>query len=544
MKYLLFSFYLFISILSDAQPPPSWQWARTGTCTTSDNGSSITTDNSGNIYTTGYFFGSNFTFSTTTLTNAGNYDAYIAKFDFAGNFLWARSIGGAFDDVSNAIACDNAGNVFVTGYSTSSPLSIGAFTLTNMGGTDVFVVKYDPAGNVIWAKNFGDNMVEEPYGIASDGNNIYVTGQFQSNTINFGTSTLTCNGGGDVFTLKYDNNGNELWGKGFGDTGLEIGNDVTVTMTNDIYVTGSFKSPVLTFSTYTLTNMGGSDYFLIRYDASGNEIWAKSAGGNFDDAGTCVKLSSGQLFATGYFKSTNITFGSTTFTNTSPTNADIFIVNYNPPTGNEFWSRTFGGNLDDISYGVVTDGSGNAFIGGHIHSTSVVFDTYTLTCGGVGDGFVAKLNFFGGVMWAQNQGGLNDDGINDIASDQFMNIYVTGYYNSSSINFGGYFLNNSGSSDLCLAKLLSPPSGIRETGNLLQNLSLYPNPALTDFSIANLPAKSDIKIYDLTGKEIRHYETDNIDLFFIDVRELQPGIYTVNILSEEALRSLKLAVLH
>src|SRR6185503_10045872 len=105
----------------------------------------------------------------------------------------------------------------------------------------------------------------------------------------FGTSTLTCNGGGDVFTSKYDNNGNELWAKGFGDVGLEIGYDITVTPANDIYVTGSFKSPGLTFSTYTLTNMGGSDYFVIRYDAAGNEIWAKGAGGNFDDAGTAIK---------------------------------------------------------------------------------------------------------------------------------------------------------------------------------------------------------------------------------------------------------------
>lgn len=541
MKKPLFIFLLFTFYLLPAQPPPSWQWAQTGTCTTNDNGSSVATDNSGNVYTTGYFFGSNFTFSSTTLINAGNYDAYITKHDFSGNFLWARSIGGAFDDVANAIVCDNAGNVFVTGYYTSSTLTIGAFTLTNMGGTDAFVAKFDPNGNVMWARNFGDNMIEEPYGIASDGNNIFVTGQFQSNIINFGTGTLTCNGGGDVFTAKYDNNGNEIWAKGFGDTGLDIGYDIAVTPANDIYVTGSFRSTNLAFGTYSLTNMGGSDYFIIRYDASGNEIWAKGEGGNFDDAGTSITGKSGALYTTGYFRSTNINFGAATYTNASPTNADIFVVHYNT-AGSEVWSRTFGGNLDDIPYGVVNDGSGLIFIGGHIHSSSVAFDTYTLNCSGVGDAFMAKINYTGSVMWAENQGGINDDGINDITSDQLFNIYATGFYNSSSINFNTYTLNNNGSSDLCLAKLFSPPSGITETEKLRQEISLYPNPASSGFTIKNVQPNSTIKLFDLNGKELLFYHLPGSETLFINTENFATGIYLVNVLSDKNLQTLKLSV--
>lgn len=542
MKHSLTLFLIVITLVAFSQPSPSWQWARTGTCTTSDTGSSITTDNTGNIYTTGYFFGSNLTFNSTTLSNAGNYDAYIVKHDFSGNFMWATAIGGAFDDVATSIVCDNVGNVFVTGYYTSSTLAIGAFTLTNLGGTDVFVVKYNPFGSVMWAKSFGDNMIEEPFGIASDGNNIFVTGQFQSNTITFGTSTLTCNGNGDVFTTKYDNNGNELWARGFGDVGLEIGYDIAVTPSNDIFVTGSFRSPNLTFSTYTLTNMGNSDYFLIRYDGSGNEIWAKGAGGNFDDSGTSIKENGGSIYTTGYFKSTNISLGAITYTNASPTNADVFVVNYNN-LGTETWSRAFGGNLDDIPYGIASVG-GYVFIGGHIHSSSVAFDTYTLTCGGVGDGFIAKLDYFGTVIWAENEGGLNDDGINDITSDQFSYVYAAGYYNSSSISFSSFTLNNNGSSDIFVSKLFSPPSGVTEIANFAQNISLYPNPASTGFTIGNLPSNSIVKIFDMSGKELKHYEANNTMNTFIEVKELQEGLYIVNILSENSVRSLKLSVLH
>lgn len=523
--------------------PPSWQWAQTGTCTTTDNGSSVATDNSGNVFTTGYFFGSNYTFGSTTLINAGNYDAYVTKHDLSGNLQWAISIGGAFDDVSNAIVCDNSGNTFVTGYYTSSTLAIGPYTLANMGGTDAYIAKIDPNGNVLWAKSFGDNMIEEPYGITSDGVNIFVTGQFQSNTIAFGTSTLTCNGGGDVFVLKYDNNGNEMWAKGFGDTGLDIGYDITTTGTNDIFITGSFKSPLLTFGTYTFSNMGGSDYFIVRYDASGNEIWAKSEGGNFDDAGTSVKEKSGLIYTTGYFKSITINFGVTSYTNASPTNADIFIVNYNS-AGNEIWSRTFGGNLDDITYGVVTDPSGNIFIGGHIHSSSVTFDTYTLTCGGVGDGFIAKLNTTGNVTWSQNQGGLNDDGINDIAADQFYNVYVAGYYNSSSISFNTYTLNNNGNSDLFLAKLSSPPTQINETQSSAEEIIVYPNPSSSACTIRNLTAGSTIKLIDLEGKELLHYEMVNNKELTLITETISDGIYLLIVNNENNTAFHKLSIVH
>jgi hypothetical protein len=543
VKQFVFGFLFFLFSALGAQSP-SWQWAQSGTCTTTDNGSAVTSDISGNVYTTGYFFGSNFTFSTTTLINAGNYDAYISKHDNSGNFLWARCIGGAYDDVSNAIVCDNSGNIFVTGYYTSSTLAIGAFTLTNLGGTDAFVVKYDPNGNVVWAKSFGDNMIEEPYGIASDGSNIFVTGQFQSNTIIFGTSTLTCNGGGDVFTAKYDNNGNEQWAKGFGDTGLEIGYGITLTPANDIYITGSFKSPSLTFNTYTLTNMGGSDYFVARYDASGNEIWAKSAGGNFDDAGTSVKMGfTGELFTTGYFRSTTISFGTSTFTNASTASADVFLANYNG-LGSETWVRAYGGNLDDISYGIVCDPSGNVIIGGHIHSSSITIGSYSLICSGVGDAFLAKLNAAGNVVWAENQGGLSDDGINGIAGDPGFNILIAGFYNSSSISFTPYTLNNTGSSDLCLAKLLNPPTAIEQLATSKLQTSLYPNPASAGFTIEPLPHNAIVNIFDVNGKEILRYEVPDSPSLFIDTRQLLTGIYIVNILSDKSRQTLKLSVLH
>lgn len=301
---------------------------------------------------------------------------------------------------------------------------------------------------------------------------------------------------------------------------------------------------MLTFGTYTLNNMGGSDYFIVRYDNSGNEIWAKGAGGNFDDAGTSVKQGfAGEIFTTGYFKSTTISFGFITYSNASIASADIFLVNYDN-LGNESWSAAYGGNLDDISYGIVCDPSGNVFIGGHIHSSSINFGTYTLTCSGVGDGFLAKLNPSGIVVWAENQGGLNDDGINGIAGDPASNVLITGFYNSSSINFGLNTLNNNGSSDLFLAKLGNFPTNIEQETSNIKHQTIYPNPASSGFTINSLPKNSSIHIFDISGKEILHYEVSDSPQLFIDTQTLSAGIYFVKVLSNESSSTHKLSVIH
>jgi hypothetical protein len=540
VRKLLFVFILFTFYLSPAQP--TWQWAQSGTCTTSDNGSAITTDINGNVYTTGYFFGSNLTFSSTTLINSGNYDAFVVKHDNNGNFLWARAIGGAFDDVSNAIVCDNNGNVFVTGYYSSNTLTIGTSTLVNLGGTDVFVAKFDPNGNAIWAKSFGDNMIEESNAITCDGNNIYLTGQFQSNFINFGTGTLTCNGGGDVFVTKYDNNGNEIWGRSFGDAGLDIAYGISTKPGSDIYVTGGFRSANLAFATTTVSNNGGSDFFLARYDVSGNEIWMTSEGGNFDDVGTAVHINAFGVYVCGYYKSTTINFGTTTYTNVAVNSTDVFIINYNY-SGSINWSNAFGGNFDDIPYGVTADYLGNVFFAGHIHSSAMVMGTYTLNCNGIGDSFIAKLNLAGALMWAENIGGLQDDGIGSLAIDGNGKIFAAGFYISSSVSFGTNTLNNTGSSDLFIAKLDNIPTDIEQQTLNFKAQTIYPNPASSGFTINSLSKNSHIHIFDMSGKELLRFEIPNSPQLFIDTQTLPAGIYFVKVLSKESSSTHKLSVI-
>ncbi|MGI8893958.1 MAG: T9SS type A sorting domain-containing protein, partial [Bacteroidia bacterium] len=193
-------------------------------------------DLAGNIYITGTF-GSSLTIGSTTLTNTGGIfsDVFVAKYDNSGNVIWAKSAGGTSSEGGRAIIVDGSGNSYVTGIFESSTISFGSTTLTNGASIDAFVVKYDSAGNVLWAANAGGN------GIAFDAyENIYLTGSK---------------------TAKYDPAGNLVWislgGKG--------GTDIAVDGSGYSYITGSFDG-TFTFGNTTLTTTGSEDVFVAKLD--------------------------------------------------------------------------------------------------------------------------------------------------------------------------------------------------------------------------------------------------------------------------------------
>ena len=311
-------------------------WAKSAGGNYNDYGESISLDAAGNAYITGYFQSPSISFGATTLTNNGSYDIFIAKYDTNGNMLWAKSSGGIDDDWGQGIAIDAAGNAYITGYYHSATITFGATTLTNnnIGYYDIIIAKYDANGNVIWAKSSGGTNTDQGLCIATDtAGNTIIAGWFYSPTITFGTITLTNNGGNDIFIAKYDTNGDVLWAKSSGGTGWDVGNSIVTDATGNIYMTGRFNSPTITFGTTSLTNISNVyDIFIVKYDSNGNVIWAKSSGGSGHDYGNSISKDAAEnIYISGYFQSPTITFGATTLTNNG--SYDIFIAKLNTTTG-------------------------------------------------------------------------------------------------------------------------------------------------------------------------------------------------------------------
>lgn len=317
-----------------------------------------------------------------------------------------------------------------------------------------------------WARTTAGSGVgngwQESYSIASDKfENVYLSGFFGDSILTIGSFTLTNNGTNNTFIAKYDSTGNVLWAKSSGGAGDNEANSIAVDGLGSSYMAGKFNSPFIVFDSDTLFNLGaGTNIFLVKYNSFGNEVWARSGKGSGTNIGTSVTSdSSGNVYLTGIYNSPIIIFNTDTLTNTAPGFTDMFIIKFNT-SGNITWTKNFSGNWAEFSTYIFAGKSGNVYLTSKFSSPQLIFDSDTLSCAGVLDMFIAKLNSSGNVLWAKRFGTHLDEESYSIAEDMYSNIYITGNYNSDTLAFGTDTLFNSGGVSAFITKLDS-------TGNVM-----------------------------------------------------------------------------
>lgn len=385
--WIFLSCFLLSNYLTFGQEP-IWVWAKSPTGV-NDNAyeCTISTDLQGNVYVGGCFYSLTVTFGSFTLTSPanGNEHLFLVKYDPSGNVLWASGAVCTYSNGITSLAMDAAGNIYIAGYY-DSDITFGSFTLQNAGSHDVFLVKYDPNGNVIWAGRAGGNDCDaaESVAVGASGD-IYITGFFASSSITFGSVTLTnTEDGYDIFIAKYDANGNVTWAKSGGGIYDDYGRGVDTDPSGNVYITGEFHSMTMTIGPYTLTNQNvtpgfdRSDMFIAKYDANGNVLWAKSAGGNQSETVNSLSVdTAGNVFLPGNYFGDTITLGSSTFTNMNPQSTNIFLAKYSTD-GDILWAVGAGGPNDDGITSVSTDNHGNVYLARYSDSPSITFGSYTL----------------------------------------------------------------------------------------------------------------------------------------------------------------------
>jgi hypothetical protein len=532
-----------------------WQWAKSAGGTDLDCAFSVTTDASGNIYTAGYFYSSSITFGSTTLANAGGGDMFIVKYNATGNALWAKSHGGTFSDEAYSVSTDTSGNIYVTGSFYSPSITFGSDTLINTfaGSSDLFIVKYDAQGNVLWAKGAGGASADIARSVTTDASgNIYVTGYFSSPSVTFGSTTLmNTTNTYDIFIVKYDAGGNVLWAKSAGGGGWDQPMSVTADAWGNITVVGYFGSFSIPFGFDTLINANpnttgySTDMFIVKYDASGNVLWAESAGGIFGDVASSVTVdSSGNSYVAGSFSSPAIAFGSDTLTNSSGAGLDLFIVKYDV-SGNVLWAKSVTSFGSDYAYSIAADASGNIIVAGVFVDYTFTFGSITLinaNAMGGDDVFIVKYDAGGNVLWAESAGGLGSDYAISITVDPSGNAYLAGYFHSSTITFGSTTLTNAavGNPDIFLAKL-SSFTGIEEN-NFENTVTIYPNPSDGKFRIESETKINEIEIMNVVGEKIYSSILNNhSSIITLDSRN---GIYFLQLITEQGMATKKIIINH
>jgi PKD repeat protein len=371
-----------------------------------DRGNSVTTDGSGNVYVTGYAdIGFPTTSGAYQQSfSGGTYDAFLSKFTSGGSLSWSTFLGGSSDDIGGSVTTDNSGYLYVTGYASSGfPTTNGTYQQFYGGGSDdAFLSKFNSSGSLSWSTYLGGSNFDQGKAVTTDGSgNVYVTGEADTTfPTTSGAYQQSFEGGGDAFLSKFTNSGSLSWSTYLGGPGSDQGNSISVNSSGNVYVTGNAQFGFPTTSGAYQDSFGrgygfrGSDAFLSKFNSSGSLNWSTLLGGGDEDYGNGVTTdNSGNVYVTGETESTAFptTIGAYK-TSYSGGFGDAFLSKFNS-SGSLSWSTFLGGSSKEEGNSVTTDRNANVFISGFARSGfPTTSGAYQTSNGGGRDAFISKLN--------------------------------------------------------------------------------------------------------------------------------------------------------
>ncbi len=417
----------FVAVPSLAQVPDTL-WTKTFGGSYEDWGSDVKqTDDGGFIVTGG-----------TEFFDEYDSDAWLIKTDADGNEMWNHTFGGAQHDNGECVQVTADGGYIVAG----TTRSFGA------GGRDVWLIKTDADGNELWSHTFGGTENDNGYSVqqTADGGFI-ITGHTES----FGA------GNNDVCLIKTDADGNEVWAQTFGGTEYDKGYSVQQTSDGGYIITGETES----FSA------GWADVYLIKTDADGNEVWSQNYGGTEIDQGMSVQQTTdGGYIITGITESFGAGY------------SDLWLIKTSSD-GTLVWSRTFGGTDRECGYGVQQTADGGYIVTGLTKSFGAGYD----------DLWLIKTDADGIELWSRTLGGEGDDEGRSIQPTADGGYIIT----------GRIWANGEGSTDLWLIRLES-----EETQPLIELTLTAPDPLIIPqggsfeydaLLVSNLPSLNFVDIW-------------------------------------------------
>lgn len=341
------------------------------------------------------------------------------------NLIWKSNFTGTGNNIAAKSTIDLQNNIYVLGYFNnlcSSPTP----SLSTQGGDDIFIAKYDPNGNLVWARSLGSASADLGTGIAvsPDGEYIYITGIFMGTCYADNNLQITNTGSSDAFLAKYNKNGDIIWLKNIGNASVATAqrpNEIKIDKNNHLVIGGLFFQEIkLGTSTkdttlYTTQTIG---MFIAKLDTTGAVIKAyKFESSNINSRLYTFDSDASGYYFTGHFNGDLITdLGTYTSNNAS---LDMFVYKLDLNLESK-WIMKAAGTANDQLYSCSVDNKGYFYVGGHFASNILVVDSLpngTLskktgvnkTTNGKNDVFFAKYKHDGTLQWFNTAGSTEND---------------------------------------------------------------------------------------------------------------------------------------
>jgi hypothetical protein len=418
-------------------------WTKVFSSTYSEGCTKVIETNEGGFAVAGYSF---------SLGN-GKSDMLLLKTDSLGNLLWTKTYGGSGFEYAYDMEQTNDGGYILTGYTTSN----------SNHNKNIYVVKTNSAGDLVWEKSFGKDSVDVSSSICktSDGNYL-ICGYTES----FGA------GEDDIYAIKINQNGDTLWTKNYGGTRTDNGKSIMEINSSNYVIAGSTGSPGITSN--------NQDYYLIKTNSSGEASWSKNygTGGSLPfDWCNGVKKTNENGF---------ILVGESSYN--SP--LDVMLVKTDS-AGNAGWKKFYGNNFYDYGNSICNTTEGGFLVCGTTKSKTTQKN----------DIFVIKVDADGNEKWRETYGGNNNDWGSSVCKTRDGNYVIAGQTNSYT----------NGSFDIFVSKIKYSGSigikNINEQVNLAKDYFVgnYPNPFNSSTKIVYKiikPGNVKITIFNVLGKEI------------------------------------------
>lgn len=515
---------LFLFLLPFTGNAQKVKWAESSKTAKIYGSFNIAADNDDNTYTTGVYIDS-LNMGNTALARPGKH-IYLAKRNSKGYLLWCKQLDKQINQQGiwlAGISTSNDGHIYLAGEFTGT-LQLGETILTSSGGKDIFIAKLDHLGNISWVKSGGGAGNEGFYFnsvVACPDGGVYLGGTLESRTATFGAKVIPSNNGlRGMFILRYDANGNVLWGRSDGE-GAKTTDcfGLTIDKQGRLYVGGYFTSTA-TFGNQQLKGMPEekATAYLTRYSSSGTidwtrKVWADSA---YNVHHIAVDPENNILVSgDGYNGS--------------------FLMKLDE-NATQLWRYTItsSSSLTSIN-NIQTDPLGNVFISGNFVNKLLINGGEEAVAAGQ-NSYVSKWDKAGVLQWVYN----SEHSMPFNVSETYMtlspsSVFVTGTFYGPSLKFGKSDIQGKGNAATLYTISLSNTTGLPEVAATSPKpaFAVHPNPARDHFFVQlSRPVTQDlqVKVSDVNGRLLQQLRLptgrQQLD---VNMSTLAAGVYYVDI---------------